>query len=188
MLFAIISILERVLPCPSSKSTLSQPLKETCMSKVVGIGSMIIFHLSRLRKATFSILCDVIFLVRLQGKFEIGHSWEWKVTVRTFLPLVDAVTQPAEKSNPGRPSNCLVYLQHIIIISYYSRWCFHIIHIIDNLVGYVSVHLSTTWIVGQNIHKMYMAIYNWYLTRDYPRGPVDCIAFGAPALNTKRCK
>ena len=22
---------------------------------------------------------DVIFLVRLQGKFEIGHSWEWRV-------------------------------------------------------------------------------------------------------------
>ena len=26
----------------------------------------------------FSILCDVIFLVGLQGKFEIDHSWEWK--------------------------------------------------------------------------------------------------------------
>ena len=29
-------------------------------------------------KANFFILCDVIFLVRLQGKFEIDHSWEWK--------------------------------------------------------------------------------------------------------------
>ena len=28
--------------------------------------------------AKFSILCDVIFLVRLQGKFEIEHSWERK--------------------------------------------------------------------------------------------------------------
>ena len=35
---------------------------------------MIIFHLSKLRKARFFILCDVIFLVRLLGKFEIDHS------------------------------------------------------------------------------------------------------------------
>ena len=44
------------------------------MSEVVRIGSIIIFHLSKLKK--FSILCDVIFLVRLQGKFDIDHSWE----------------------------------------------------------------------------------------------------------------
>ena len=25
----------------------------------------------------FSLLCDVIFLVRLQGKFDFDHSWEW---------------------------------------------------------------------------------------------------------------
>ena len=30
-----------------------------------------IFHLSKLRNAKFFILCDVIFLVRLQGKFKI---------------------------------------------------------------------------------------------------------------------
>ena len=47
------------------------------MSEVVRIGSIIIFHLSKLKKANeFSILCDVIFLVRLQGKFGIDHSWE----------------------------------------------------------------------------------------------------------------
>ena len=28
-------------------------------------------------KCTVFLLCDVIFLVRLQGKFEIDHSWEW---------------------------------------------------------------------------------------------------------------
>ena len=43
---------------------------------VVRIGSVIIFHVSKLWKSKFSILCDVIFLVRLQGKFEIDHSWE----------------------------------------------------------------------------------------------------------------
>ena len=45
------------------------------MSEVVRIGSIIIFHLSQVWKAKFFILCDVIFLVRLQEKFEIYHSW-----------------------------------------------------------------------------------------------------------------
>ena len=35
-----------------------------------------LFHLSKLWKAKFSILCDVIFLVRLQENFGIDHSWE----------------------------------------------------------------------------------------------------------------
>ena len=34
------------------------------------IGCIIIFHLSKLWKAKFFILYDVIFLVRHQGKFE----------------------------------------------------------------------------------------------------------------------
>ena len=34
------------------------------MSEVARICSIIILHLSKLRKAKFSILCDVIFLVR----------------------------------------------------------------------------------------------------------------------------
>ena len=37
--------------------------------------SIIISHLRKLWKAKFFILCDIIFLVRLQGKFEIDHSW-----------------------------------------------------------------------------------------------------------------
>ena len=47
------------------KSTFSQPLKEEGISELVRIGSIIIFHLSELWKAKFSILCDAIFLVRL---------------------------------------------------------------------------------------------------------------------------
>ena len=35
---------------------------------------MINFHLSKLWKAKFFILCGVIFLVRLQEKLEIDHS------------------------------------------------------------------------------------------------------------------
>ena len=38
----------------------------------------IIFHLSKLWKAKFSLLCDVVFLVGLEGKFDIDHSQEWK--------------------------------------------------------------------------------------------------------------
>ena len=66
------------LSLPSSKSTFSQPFKDKCINDLGRIGSIIIFHLSKLWKAKFSILCDVIFLVRLQGKFESDHSWEWK--------------------------------------------------------------------------------------------------------------
>ena len=45
---------------------------------VVRIGSMIVFRLGSLWKAKFFILCDVVFLVRLQGKFEI--EFEMKLT------------------------------------------------------------------------------------------------------------
>ena len=43
----------------SSKSTFSQPLKRKCISEMVRIGSIIIFHLSKLWKAKFFVLCDV---------------------------------------------------------------------------------------------------------------------------------
>ena len=48
------------------------------ISDVVRIGGTIIFHLSKQWEAKFFILCDVIFQVRLAGKFEIDLSWEWK--------------------------------------------------------------------------------------------------------------
>ena len=38
------------------------------------IGSIIISHLSKRWKAKFFTLCDVISLVKLQGKFEVDHS------------------------------------------------------------------------------------------------------------------
>ena len=53
-------------------------LKRKCISKVVRICIKIIFHLSKLWKAKFSLLCDVIFLVGLERKFDIDHSQEWK--------------------------------------------------------------------------------------------------------------
>ena len=59
------------LSLPSSKRTFSQPFKEKCISEVMRIGSIIIFHLSKLWKAKFFILCGVIFLVRLLGEFSL---------------------------------------------------------------------------------------------------------------------
>ena len=50
-----------------------------CIRDVVGIGCIIILHLSKLWKAKFFILCDVISIMRLQEKFEFDHSWEWKL-------------------------------------------------------------------------------------------------------------
>ena len=46
------------------------------MSDVVRIGSIIISQHGKLSKAMFSILCDAIFLVRLQAKIDTDHSWE----------------------------------------------------------------------------------------------------------------
>ena len=57
------------LSLPSSKSKISKSLKEECISAIVRIGSIIIPHLSKLWKAMFSMLRDVIFLLRLQEKF-----------------------------------------------------------------------------------------------------------------------
>ena len=47
--------------------TVKKSIKEKCIGDALRIGS-IIFHPSKLWKAKFSILCDVIFLVRLQGE------------------------------------------------------------------------------------------------------------------------
>ena len=63
-----------------SSSIFSQPFEYKCLSDihVVRVGSLIIFHLCKLWKAEFSILCDVKFLVRLHRKCEIDQSWQWK--------------------------------------------------------------------------------------------------------------
>ena len=56
-------------------------------------------------KATFFLLCDAIFLVRLQEKFEIDHSWEWKglKKVRRIFEFVwkDENSWSANQSNPS---------------------------------------------------------------------------------------
>ena len=61
------------LPLLRSKSTFSHHLLKS-VSEVVRIGSIIIFPPSNYEKAEFFILCDVIFLVKLQGKLDIDRS------------------------------------------------------------------------------------------------------------------
>ena len=62
-------------PTSSKASATAAPnrLQRDAWRDVVRIGSRIIFHRSKLWKTKFFILCVVIFLVRLQGKFEIDH-------------------------------------------------------------------------------------------------------------------
>ena len=68
---------ELTLSHPShSRSTFSQSsYREMYIGELVRIGSMIIFHVSKLWKAKF-ILRDEMFLVSLMGKFDIYHFWE----------------------------------------------------------------------------------------------------------------
>ena len=46
------------------------------------ICSIIIFNLIERWKAKLYRPSDVVFLVRLRGKFEIDHSWEWKAIAK----------------------------------------------------------------------------------------------------------
>ena len=59
----MITIFTRLtLSLPSSQSTFSQLLKRKCISEVVRIDSVIIFHLCKRWKAKFFILCGVTFM------------------------------------------------------------------------------------------------------------------------------
>ena len=66
---------ERVNPPKFEKYILPNFVRRNAPD-VERIGNIIIFHLTKLRKAKFSILRGVIFLVRLQGKLELEHSKE----------------------------------------------------------------------------------------------------------------
>ena len=63
------------LSLPSSKSAFSRPFREKCISEVVRINSNNHLHLSKRWKAKiFTLVCDNIFLVRLQGLI-----WNWLI-------------------------------------------------------------------------------------------------------------
>ena len=82
---------------PKFKKYILSTFQRKMYSEVVRTGSIIIFPLNKLWKAKFSLLCDVIFLVRLQEKFEIDRllgvkgvkqPWEpYSRTVREGGPL-----------------------------------------------------------------------------------------------------
>ena len=66
---------------PKFKKYILPTFQENCISEVVRIiVSISIFHLSKLWRANwFSYCVMLLFLVKLQEKFEIeiDHSWEW---------------------------------------------------------------------------------------------------------------
>ena len=66
---------ESTLSLPRSRSKFSQPFREKCISEVVRIDSIILFHRYKLWKAKFFILCDVIFLVKLHWE----EIWNWSI-------------------------------------------------------------------------------------------------------------
>ena len=55
------------------KKYILQSSQEKSISDIVRISSIIIFHLSKLWKAKFSIVCDVVYLVKMEEKFEYDH-------------------------------------------------------------------------------------------------------------------
>ena len=66
----------RYKPFHSQAQNVHSPklLKRKCIGDEVRIGSVIIIQLSELWKAKFFILCDLVFLVRVQAKLGIDHS------------------------------------------------------------------------------------------------------------------
>ena len=79
------------------------------MSDVARICGIITFHLSKLWKVKFSILCDVIFLVTLQGNFDIDHSQEWKGWKALNTNLHSTwITKYCNKQRYGQPVTVLV--------------------------------------------------------------------------------
>ena len=88
---------------PKFKNTFYQTFKGECISKPVRIGSIFIFHLSELWKTTLFVLCDVIFLVRLQGRFKIDHSWEWKFKRDLAVMWIQTIALMREECELLRP-------------------------------------------------------------------------------------
>ena len=79
------------------------------ISEVGRIGSIIIFHLSKLWKATFFILCGRTFLVRQQGTFEIGlllhvasilHYSDFYLALEGVIVVLTLFRYLSERQNP----------------------------------------------------------------------------------------
>ena len=94
------------------------------MSEVMRIGSIIIFNLSKLWKAMFFILCDVILPVRLQEKFELGHSWEWKGWILRLIFFVSFLQQKENCYEPY-PTDQVQHITHQLLWS--VKFCYRFI-------------------------------------------------------------
>ena len=84
------------------------------------IGSIIIFHLSTLWKAKFPILCDVIFLLRLQGKFE------WSLLgLKGLTPPMSSFSSSSFPLPPPTTPPEFSVVTTVIIVRYHSdeRFC-----------------------------------------------------------------
>ena len=78
----------RTLSLPSSTWAFPQPFEDKRISEVVRIGSIIIFYLNKVWKAMLFILCDVIFLVRLQrGDLKLISLWVKGLNMPTVLTI-----------------------------------------------------------------------------------------------------
>ena len=84
---------------------------------IVRIGSIIIFHLSKLWKAKFFILCDVIFLVRLQRKFENT------VKMRNDLPAVQSHWRRRKSLAQGRATKASFFYGAACALRFFA--CVH---------------------------------------------------------------
>ena len=97
----------------------SQPFKEECMSDVVRIISIIIFSSHEAIKNQVLHTCDIIFLLRLQGKFDIDHSWEWKgavfcIQLHEWLSSITVLACWRLTVPEGYPHSSLAKLRHRI--------------------------------------------------------------------------
>ena len=94
--FDVTSVGRRLSPWPKCwvswpSLTLSQAFEGKCVSEVVRIGSIIVFHLSKLWRTKFFILCDGIFLARLNLKlFKLCEDELWKLRLNLSLCAVTA--------------------------------------------------------------------------------------------------
>ena len=104
------------LPLSSSKSTFSQPFEEKCISEVVRIDSIIIFHLSKLWKARFFILCGCY----ISGELAAEEIWYWPLLgVRGLLRILASFLLTSSYLPTGlefkvRPLLCPLSVSHLL--------------------------------------------------------------------------
>ena len=90
--------------------TFSQPCKEKCINEIVRIGSVIIFHLSKLRKAKFLILCDESFWWGCRGNYQLITLVSWTVKRASYPCIRGPVDECRELSTNHWSTSAISYL------------------------------------------------------------------------------